>query len=130
ICIGLVTATASPSSETDPKFSVRVTPTIQRAFQEIWEKTPPGRGPKMAVADKAYPGQELYVHVMTHGLAVSPEGKAEADYSIILYKPDGTISYTQSGLPLVSIAANADGRMVHKAPGVTGISLEPDDPAG
>ncbi|MCC6416150.1 MAG: hypothetical protein IT582_09600 [Opitutaceae bacterium] len=130
VIIGLATAVASPSDESGQKFSVRVAPTIQRAFQEIWEKTPLGRGPKMVVADKAYPGQELYVHVMAHGLAVSPEGKAEADYSISVYKPDGTISYTQSDLPLVSISANADGRMVHKAPSVTGIILEPNDPAG
>lgn len=84
----------------------------------------------MAIANRVNPGQAIYVHVMATDLTVSPEGKAEADYSITLYKPDGTSSYTQSRLPLVSAPTKVDGRVVHKAPSITAITMDSDDPAG
>ena len=130
LVVGVAAATAFPDDGSEREFSVRVTPTVQRAFQEVLEKTPPGRGPKAAMVDKIYKGQTLYVHVMATGLTVSPESKAEVDYSITLCKPDGTTSFTQSGLPLVSVQADADGRVIYKAPGFLNVKMDPEDPAG
>lgn len=118
------------SRTTERKFSVKILPTIQKAVTDIWQKTPPPSGPQMAVATRIYRGQDVYLRVFTTGLTAGPEGRAEADYNISIYRPDGGADFTRSGLTLVAKTAKARNGIVYMAPEYLGWVADPDDPAG
>lgn len=109
---------------------VLMLPTIQYAHQDIWAKTPNGRGPAFTAVGQVVRGQPVHLLVSTAHFATDAEGLAEVNYRIISLQPDGTAGVAQDGLKLIARGKAGDPRYIHRAAEQVIWSADPDDPLG
>jgi len=109
---------------------VIVVPTIQYAHEDIWTKTPNGRGPAFTAVGQIVRNQSVHILVSTARFATDPEGTAEVNYRLISIRPDGTRGSEQEGLKLIPRGKSGDPRYVHRAAEQVVWAIGNDDPLG
>ncbi len=105
-------------------------PSIQYAHEDIWAKTPNGRGPAFAVTSQVVRGQSLHLVVTGALFATDAEKRAEVHYRISSVRPDGSPGATTGNLKFISGPVNTDTRMLRKAAEQSAWVFDGDDPLG
>ncbi|MBA4137337.1 MAG: hypothetical protein C0518_08495 [Opitutus sp.] len=123
-------ATANEVSRPPAAFSVLVVPTVQHAHDDIWARTPNGRGPATAGVGTVLRGQPVHVLVFTTGFALSGDGFAEASYRVRSIRPDGSPGAASDELRLIPRLALGNAQQVRKAADYIGWVAEKEDALG
>lgn len=118
------------TAEQERGFRIKVLPTIQYHFDDIWNRTPTGRQPRIAVATKLAPAQPVHVHVLATNFAADGEGTSRVNFSVRLFRPDGSVGYEQDNLVLVPTGAKMGRDLLAKAQDVAVMSIDKGDPMG
>ncbi|MFM1850330.1 MAG: hypothetical protein RIS54_14 [Verrucomicrobiota bacterium] len=118
------------TAEQERGFRIKVLPTIQYHFDDIWNRTPTGRQPRIAVATKLAPAQPVHVHVLATNFAADGEGTSRVNFSVRLFRPDGSVGYEQDNLVLVPTGAKMGRDLLAKAQDVAVMSIDEGDPMG
>ena len=105
-------------------------PTIQYAHQDIWTRTPNGRGPANTGVGRVVRGQPVHILVFAARFATDAGQTAEVDYRLSFVRPDGSAGFAQDGLRLVSRAPVKEPRSVHKAVELATFVATQADPLG
>lgn len=105
-------------------------PTIQYAHEDIWTKTPNGRGPVFALASQVVQGQVLHLVVVGALFATDAEKRAEVSYRISSVRPDGSPGAVTGSLKLVSGTVVEDPRMLRMGSELSAWKFEGSDPLG
>ncbi|MFZ9682616.1 MAG: hypothetical protein ACO3DQ_05355 [Cephaloticoccus sp.] len=129
VLLGLVAVGRLVAAE-PPGFRIKVLPTIQYHFDDIWNWTPTGRQPRVAMATKLAPGQPVHVHVLASSIAADADGASHVDFSVRLFRPDGAVGYEQDGLVLVPAGGQLGRDLLAKAQNVAVMSINEGDPMG
>lgn len=114
----------------DDGLKVMLFPTIQYAHEDIWTKTPSGRGPTFAVASRVVRGQDLHLVVTGALFATDAEKQAEVNYRISSIRPDGSPGAVTGNLKFISGTVVGDPRLLRLATELSAWKFESDDPLG
>lgn len=114
----------------DEGLKVTLFPTIQYAHEDIWTKTPNGRGPVFALASQVVRGQALHLVVVGALFATDADKRAEVNYRISSVRPDGSPGAATGRLKLVSGPVAADPRMLRVAAEQSAWEFDSGDPLG
>jgi hypothetical protein len=111
--------------------NVIVVPTIQYAYEDIWTKTPPGRGPVYMAVDQVVRGQEVRILVSATHWNVGADGNVEVSYDVSFIRPDGKTGNGKTGLRLIPRGPAKNRRyVVYMAAEMVGFVANKDDPLG
>jgi len=105
-------------------------PSIQYAHQDIWTKTPNGRGPANTGVGRVVRGQPVHILVFATRFATDAGQIAEVDYRLSFFRPDGSAGFAKDGLRLVSRGPMKEPRGVHKAVELAAFVATKEDPLG
>lgn len=114
----------------DEGLKVMLFPTIQYAHEDIWIKTPNGRGPAFALASQVVRGQVLHLVVVGALFATDANKQAEVSYRISSVRPDGSPGAATGSLKLVSGTVAGDTRMLRMGAELSAWKFEGSDPLG
>ncbi len=109
---------------------VFVLPTIQYAHEDIWTKTPNGRGPHFTAVGQIVRDQPVHILVSAARFSTDPDGAAEVNYRVFSVRPDGTAGMAQDGLKLIPRSKASDPNMIHRAAQQLVWVFGKDDPSG
>ena len=109
---------------------VMLFPTIQYAHEDIWTKTPNGRGPTFAFASRVVRGQDLHLVVTGALFATDAKKRAEVNYRISSVRPDGSPGAVTGNLKLISGTVIEDPRLLRLAAELSAWKFEEGDPLG
>jgi hypothetical protein len=105
-------------------------PSIQYAHEDIWAKTPNGRGPAFAVASQVVRGQSLHLIVTGALFATDAEQRAEVHYRISSVRPDGSPGAATGSLKFIAGTVVEDPRLLRMAAELSMWQFDGDDPLG
>lgn len=126
-------ATEATTANPDParnQFQLIVVPTTQYACDDIWNRTPNGRGPAFSAADQVVREQQVHFVVLAVNYAVSADGRAEVNYRITFRQPDASPGQQTDLLQLIPRQSAQDGRLIRKAHQSVGFAAGKNDPLG
>lgn len=109
---------------------VLVLPTIQYAAEDIWTKTPNGRGPQFAAVGQVVRGQPVNILVSASQFTPGPEGQVKVTYHVLFTRPDGTPGSRTGELDLISREGGGDPHSLHLAREQVTFIADPHDPLG
>lgn len=109
---------------------VFVLPTIQYAHEDIWTKTPNGRGPHFTAVGQIVRNQPVHILVSAARFGTDPDGTAEVNYRVLSVRPDGTAGMAQEWLILIPRGKARDPNMIHRAAQQLIWVFGKDDPLG
>ncbi|MDI1251448.1 MAG: hypothetical protein PSV13_21480 [Lacunisphaera sp.] len=129
---GLVLTLASPGAPVEEAagLDVILLPTIQYAHQDIWTKTPNGRGPATTGVGQVVRGQPVHILVFATRFATGPGQIAEVDYRLSFIRPDGSAGWAKDHLRLITRGPAKEPRGVHKAVELATFVATQEDPLG
>jgi hypothetical protein len=128
--IVLASRLSAQAQTPDEGLKVMLFPTIQYAHEDIWTKTPNGRGPVFAVARQVVRGQALHLVVVGALFATDTEKRAEVNYRISSVRPDGSPGAATGSLKLISGTVVEDPRLTRLAAELSAWKFEGGDPLG
>lgn len=128
--IALASRLSAQAQAPDDGLKVMLFPTIQYAHEDIWTKTPNGRGPVFALASQMVRRQALHLVVVGVHYATDAERRAEVRYRISSVRPDGSPGAATGNLKFISGPVTADTRMLHMAAEQSAWQFDSDDPLG
>lgn len=133
LCLALLVSAARafgvPEGSPDG-LRVLVLPTIQYAAEDIWAKTPNGRGPQFAAAEKVVRGQPVNILVSAFQFGLGANGQVQVNYRVSFIRPDGTAGNRTGDLKLISRESGGDPRSIHMAQEQVTFIADPHDPLG
>lgn len=121
-----LTATEGPAGG----LQLMVLPTIQYAHEDIWVRTPNGRGPRFAETGKVVRGQSVHILVSAGRFGVDAAGNAEVNYRVSFVRPDGSAGAKTEELKLIPRATGRDPRFINRAVEMAVFLAGADDPLG
>ena len=138
LAFGLVASSAraaeapSAANRDQPRnqFQLIVVPTTQYACDDIWNRTPNGRGPAFSAADQVVREQQVHFVVLAVNYAISAEGQAEVNYRITFRQPNASPGQQTDLLQLIPRQSAEDGRLIRKAHQSVGFAAGKTDPLG
>jgi hypothetical protein len=128
--IALASRLIAQAQAPEKGLKVMLFPTIQYAHEDIWTKTPNGRGPVFALARQVVRGQALHLVVVGALFATDAEKHAEVNYRISSIRPDGAPGAATGNLKFVSGPVSADPRMLRVAAEQSAWEFDRGDPLG
>lgn len=133
LCLALLSATGQTcgaAGEKSTGLDVIVLPTIQYAHEDIWAKTPNGRGPANSGVGQVVRGQPVHILVFATNFTIGADQNAAVLYDVSFIRPDGKPGVTKTGLQLIPRRPAKDPRNVHKAVEMAVFFAEQTDPLG
>lgn len=109
---------------------VQMIPTIQYAHQDIWTKTPNGRGPKFAGVGRIVRNQPVHILVSCHQFGVGANGEAAVTYRVACFRPDGSAGDRTTELRLITRETGREPQAIHRAIEQAVFTFGPDDALG
>jgi hypothetical protein len=109
---------------------VMLFPTIQYAHDDIWNRTPNGRGPAFAAANQVVRGQPVHLVVSAAMFATDADRLAEVSYRIRSVRPDGSDGAGTGDLKLIPRMVVEDPRLIRMAAEQSAWSFDAGDPSG
>lgn len=130
VLLALAPSLAAEAPATEKGLQVMLFPTVQYAHEDIWSKTPNGRGPAFALASQVVRGQELHLVVVGAQFATDAQQRVEVNYRLLSVRPDGSPGAATGSLRLVSGPVSGDPRLIRRAAELSAWKFEESDPLG
>ena len=103
--------------------------TTDYSFQNKWFKTISSTAPKLIQCDSVYKNQDIFITAIAGGFTFDENDLCDVDFSIKLFKPDGSIYFLQEKLEIIK------GKLEYKnslqmCRNILNASFGDDDPFG
>lgn len=106
-----------------------VLPSVQYAHEDIYWRTPSGRGPEFAATRELARGQRLDILVLPRDCAIDGEGMVDVVYDLLIRRPDGSQLEPSVGLE-VALRRKASPGMILFPRQIVRFTTGPDDLSG